>query len=153
VQKVTKGRIDMQKMSLFAKCTIVAILITLVLSSFPTGNVVAKGNNTKLEEKWDQLVTNFNQQSAHHISVHHRVDRWFQTHDDATASEKTEVNKHLAVCNSALSAAGAIVTQHKGFDADGKVVDRAAAQKSVKDLAYYLRQHAGSVHNLQEHMN
>ena len=37
-------------------------------------------------------------------------------------------------------------------DASGQVIDRGLATKSIKDLAYYLRQHAGSVKNLQEHM-
>jgi hypothetical protein len=143
----------MKRMSLTTKCTIVAILIMLVLSSLPTVNVFAKGNNQNLETKWDQLVTNYNRQSTHHNSVHNWVEHWTKTHKKVSSSEKAEVRKHLSICNSAIASAGTIVAKHAGFDANGKVIDRAAAQKSIKDLAYYLRQHAGSVKNLQEHIN
>ena len=143
----------MQKVSLFAKCTIIAVLIALVLSSFPTLNVLAKSNTQNLEKKWDQLVTNYNRQSIHHNSVHNWVDHWFTTHKKASTSEKAEVSKHLSICNSAITSAGVIVSNHAGFDADGNVVDQGLAKKSIQDLVYYLRQHAGSVKNLQEHIN
>jgi hypothetical protein len=42
---------------------------------------------------------------------------------------------------------------HAGFDTKGEVVDRAAAIKSIKDLSYYLRQHIGSIRNLEVHIN
>jgi hypothetical protein len=142
----------MQKMSLLAKCATIALLAALVLSSFPAVTVLAKGNNTNLENKWDQLVTNYNRQSINHNSAHNQVDHWFKTLKKGS-SDKAEVAKHLSTCNSAIVSAGAIVSSHAGFDADGKVVDKASAQKSAKDLAYYLRQHAGSLKNLQEHMN
>ena len=143
----------MQKVSMLAKCTIIAVLIALVLSSFPTVNVLAKGDTPNLEKKWDQLVTNYNRQSTRHDSVHNWVDHWFKTHKEASYSEKAEVSKHLSICNSAIASAGTVVANHAGFDSNGKLVDRAAAQKSIKALAYYLRQHAGSVKNLQEHIN
>jgi hypothetical protein len=141
----------MKKMSLLTKGTIVAVLLALVLSSFPTVNALAKGD-TKLEEKWDQLVTNYNRQSVNHTSAHKWVDRWIKTDKKATASEKAEVRKHLSICNSALTSAGAIVARHAGFDASGEVIDKGLARESIKDLAYYLRQHAGSIKNLKEHM-
>jgi hypothetical protein len=140
----------MKKVSVFANATILALLIALVLSSLPTASVFAKGNNTGLENKWDQLVTNFNRQSATHTSAHKWVEKWLKTKH--TTSEKEEVQKHLDICNSALASAGSIVWRHAGFDANGKVVDRASAIKSIKDLSNYLRQHAGSIKNLREHM-
>lgn len=143
----------MQKMSVLAKCTVLALLAALVLSSFPAVTVLAKGNNANLENKWDQLVTNYNRQSINHISAHKQVDHWFETLKKSSSSDKAEVAKHLSICNSAIASAGAIVSSHAGFDANGKLVDKAAAQKSIKDLAYYLRQHAGSLKNLQEHTN
>jgi hypothetical protein len=141
----------MNKMSAFAKVTIVAILITLILSSFPMTSVVAKGNNENLENKWDQLVTNFDKQSRTHNSAHKWVENWLKSKH--SVSDKEEVQKHLTICNSALASAGSIVWKHAGFDANGKVVDRGSAVKSIKDLSNYLRQHAGSIKNLREHMN
>ena len=143
----------MQKMSVLTKCTVIALLVALVLSSFPTVAVLAKGNTENIENKWDQLVTNYNRQSINHNSAHSQVDHWFKTLKKGSSSEKAEVAKHLSICNSAIVSAGALVSSHAGFDANGKVVDKASAQKSIKDLAYYLRQHAGSLKNLQEHIN
>jgi hypothetical protein len=140
----------MSKMSVLAKGTIFAILIALVLSSFPTASVLARGNTTNLEKKWDQLVTTFNRQSMTHNSVHKWVDNWLKTHKNA--SERAEVRKHLSICNSAIASAQEVVWSRAGFNADGKVIDKALARKSIKDLSYYLRQHAGSVKNLQEHI-
>jgi hypothetical protein len=140
------------KMSVFSKATTFALLIALVLASLPMTSVVAKGNNGVLEQKWDQLVTNFNTQSSNHTGVHKWVDHWLQTHKKASVSDKAEVQKHLAICNSAILSAGAIVSKHAGFDAKGNVIDKASAIKSVDNLAYFLRQHAGSVKNLKEHI-
>ena len=143
----------MQKISVLAKCTVIALVAALVLSSFPAVTVLAKGNTENLETKWDQLVTNYNRQSINHSSAHSQVDHWFKTLKKGSSSDKAEVAKHLSICSSAIVSAGATVSSHAGFDANGKLVDRASAQKSIKDLAYYLRQHAGSLKNLQEHMN
>ena len=128
-----------------------ALLMALVLASLPMSSVVAKGTTESLENKWDQLVSNYNTQSTNHSSVHKWVDHWLLT--NKSASDKAEVLKHLRICNSAILAAGAIVSKHSGFDAEGKVVDRSAALKSIKDLGFFLRQHAGSVKNLSEHIN
>ena len=142
----------MSKMSVFSKAAVFAILIALVLSALPMTSVVAKGNNEALEKKWDQLVTNFNTQSSNHNGVHKWVDYWFKTHKKASVSDKAEVQKHLAICNSAILSAGAIVAKHAGFDAKGNVIERASALKSIDNLSYFLRQHAGSVKNLKEHI-
>jgi hypothetical protein len=142
----------MSKMSVFSKATTFAILIALVLASLPMTSVVAKGNNEVLEKKWDQLVTNFNTQSSNHNGVHKWVDHWLKTHKKASISDKAEVQKHLTICNSAILSAGAIVSKHAGFDAKGNVIERASALKSIDNLSYFLRQHAGSVKNLKEHI-
>jgi hypothetical protein len=141
----------MSKMSVLAKGTVLAILIALVLSSFPTASVFAGSNTKNLEDKWDQLVTNFNKQSITHNGAHRWVENWLKTNKNTSASEKAEVRRHLSVCNSALMSAQVIVSSRAGFDAKGKVLDKALAIKSIKDLAYYLRQHASSVQNILEH--
>jgi hypothetical protein len=152
-QHATSKEVAMSKMSFLSKAVAVTILIALVLAAFPTTSAVAKGTNESLEKKWDQLVTNYDRQTSNHASVHRWVDHWSKTHKKADASEKAEIEKHLAICNSALMSAGAIVSKHAGFDANGNVIERASAIKSIKDLTYYLRQHAGSIKNLQEHLN
>lgn len=143
----------MSKVSFFTKATVFAILITLVFASFPATSVIAKGNNQGLEDKWSQLVDNYTRQSTSHNSVHKWVDHWLTTNKKAPLSEKNEIKKHLTICSSAIMSAGSIVATHAGFDAKGKVIDRGAARKSIKDLSYYLRQHAGSVHNLTVHLD
>ena len=140
----------MKTTSVFAKVTVLAIQIAIFLSTFPTASVLAKGDKNNLENKWDQLVTNFDRQSITHNGAHKWVENWLKSKH--SASEKEEVQKNLSICNSALGSAGTIVWNHAGFDASGNVVDKALARKSIKDLSYYLRQHAGSIKNLREHM-
>jgi len=142
----------MSKMSVFTKAISFALLIALVLASLPTVSVVAKGNTQGLEAKWSQLVDNYTRQSSNHDSAHRWVDHWLKTHKKASLSEKNEIQKHLSICNSAIMAAGTIVSKHAGFDAKGNVIDRGAARKSIRDLGYYLRQHIGSIKNLQGHL-
>ena len=143
----------MSKMSILTKATVVALLIALLFASFPTASVLAKGDKNKLEDKWSQLVDNYTRQSSNHNGVHRWVDHWMDTHKKADASEKNTIHKHLTICNSAIASAGSIVAKHAGFDANGKVIDRGTAIKSIRDLSYYLRQHAGSVKNLQGHLH
>jgi hypothetical protein len=142
----------MSKMSVLSKGIAITILIALVLSFIPMITVVAKGNNGDLETKWSQLVTNYDRQYSNHTGVHKWVDHWFKTHKKASLSDKAEVQKHVAICNSAILAAGTIISKHTGFDARGTVIDRASAIKSIENLRYFLRQHAGSVKNLKEHI-
>jgi hypothetical protein len=142
----------MSKMSVFTKAISFAVLIALVLASLPTVSVVAKGNTQGLEAKWSQLVDNYTRQSSNHNSAHRWVDHWLKTHKKASLAEKNEIQKHLSICSSAIMAAGTIVSKHAGFDTKGNVIDRGAARKSIRDLSYYLRQHAGSIKNLQGHL-
>jgi hypothetical protein len=143
----------MLKTSVFAKATVFAVLIALVVASFPTSSVMAKKGKEGLEGKWSQLVDNYTRQSFHHNSMHKWVDRWQPAQRKNSFSDRDNVQKHLTICNSAILAAGNIVFTHAGFDAKGKVIDRGAAIKSIKDLSYYLRQHAGSLKNLDAYVN
>jgi hypothetical protein len=143
----------MSKMSIFAKATVFAILIALLVASFPMTSVMAKGNNQGLEDKWSELVDNYYLQASSHNSAHKSADHWLKTHKNASDATEADVERHLTICNSSLMAAGSIVSKHAGFDAKGNLTDRGAAIKSIKDLSYYLRQHAGSIKNLNEHIN
>ena len=136
-----------------SKLISIAVLMALLLASFSTIGVVAKGNTSGLESKWDQLVGNYNRQIVAHNSAHHWAEAWLMDNKDATSSSKAKIQKHLDICNSALAGATAIVMKHEGFDSKGKVVDKAAAQKSVKDLNLLLLKHAASIKNLSAHVN
>jgi hypothetical protein len=131
----------------------IAVLMALLLASFSTIGVVAKGNTQGVEEKWDQLISNYNRQTAAHNSVHNWAKAWLVDHKDASAADKAKIQKHLDICNSALAGATTIVVKHEGFDSSGKVVDKAAARKSIKDLNLLLLKHAASVRNLSAHVN
>jgi len=143
----------MSKISVVTKMISSAVMIALLIASFSTASVVAKGNNQGLESKWDQLVDNYNRQRTKHESVHNWVDHWLDSNRDASDAKKEEVMRHLVVCNSSIVSAGSIVSTHAGFDSNGKVVDKGLAKKSIQNLARFLRQHAGSVKNLNEHVN
>jgi hypothetical protein len=143
----------MFKISVATRVISFAVLITLLLASFATTVAVAKGNNQGLENKWEQLVDSYNRQSMTHNSAHHWAEAWLKDNPDASASKKAEVQKHLTICNSALASATTIVSKHNGFDAKGMVVDKAAAQKSVKALNLALQRHAASLRNLDAHVN
>jgi hypothetical protein len=143
----------MSKTSIATRVISFAVLITLLLASFPTASVVAKGNNQGLETKWDQLVKSYNRQAVTHNSAHRWAENWLNDNRNSSDAKKAEIERHLNICNTALASATAIVLKHNGFDAKGRVVDKAAAQKSVKDLAQNLQLHAASIRNLNKHVN
>ena len=131
----------------------IAVLMALLLASLSTISVVAKGNTQGLEEKWDQLIGSYNRQTMSHNSAHHWAEVWLAQNKDASASDKAKIQRHLDICNSALAGATNIVVKHDGFDSSGKVVDRAAARASIKDLNLLLLKHAASIRNLSAHVN
>ena len=143
----------MVKISVATRVISFAVLITLLLASFATTGVFAKGNNQGLEIKWEKMVDSYNRQAMTHNSAHNWAEKWLQDNPNASDSKKAEVQRHLTICNSALAKATTIVTNHNGFDGSGKVVDKAAAQKSAKDLALALQQHAASIRRLDGHVN
>ena len=141
----------MLRTSALRKCAVISILLALVVSSFPTATVMAA--NTTLEDKWDQLLTSYNNQTVRHDRVHQAVDHWLVTNKRGSAADKGEIRKHLAICNGTIHNAGVIVANHAGFDAKGNLVNRAQAVKSIKDLNYWLQKHAGSVRSLHDHIS
>jgi hypothetical protein len=135
------------------KIAVFVLLFVLVMAAFPTNNVLAKDAIAeKLEKKWDQLVESYKTQSITHDKTHKLVENYLKTHKNIKAADKTELEKHLAVCNSALDSAKAVYNNHAGFDASGNVIDRGVAQQTLKTFANVLQQHAGSVRNLKAHM-
>jgi hypothetical protein len=135
------------------KATAIAVVIALVLATLPTVSVFAANEtNKKIEDRWDKAVSAFDRQAMNHKAAHNMAENWLKTANNPKASEKAEVERHLATCNSALYAAQAVVTAHKGFDAGGKLLDRAQAIESIKLLNKYVQQHAAAVKNIKEHL-
>lgn len=135
------------------KATAIAVVIALVLATLPTVSVFAANESNKnIEKRWDAAVSAFDRQVMAHHSAHKIAENFLATVNKAVkASEKAEVERHLAVCNTTLYSAQAVVTAHRGFDANGKVMDRALAIASIKLLNKYVQQHAASIKNIKEH--
>ena len=126
-----------------------AVLIALLLASFPTAVVAAKDNNLGLEAKWAKLIDNYNRQSVFHNSAPRWVAQWLSDHRKAPARQKAEIQKDLELSNAAWAAVPSIVGRHNGFDAQGHVVDKAAARQSIKDLSKALQRYNASLKKLK----
>ena len=126
-----------------------AVLVTLLLASFPTAAAAAKTNDQGLERKWAKLVDSYYRQSITHNNAPRWVEQWLLNHRRAPNSKKAELLRSLALSNSAWAPVAIIAMQHNGFDANGNVVDKAAAQKSVDNLANALQRYTGSTRNLR----
>jgi hypothetical protein len=142
-----KTSVTTRKMVLFA------VLITFLLASWPTPAAAAKENNRGLEAKWAKLVDVYNHQALIHNSAPRLVERWLSTHGNAHSraidSKKAELRRDLALSNAAWAPVPYIVSRHNGFDAQGNVVDKAAARQSIKDLSQALKRYMGSIKNLK----
>jgi hypothetical protein len=139
----------MFKTSVATRVISFAVLITLLLGSFPTAVAAAKANNRGLEAKWAKLIDIYNRQSTTHNSAPRWVAHWMSDHGKAPARKKAELQKDLAISNAAWAPVPSIVMRHNGFDAQGNVVDKAAARQSVKDLSKALQRYSASIKNLK----
>ena len=138
----------MFKTSVTTRAISFAVLVTLLLASFPTAVAAAKDNNRGLEAKWAKLVDLYKRQSQ----IHNSAPRWLEwttNNSKASKSKKAELQKDLAISNAAWASVPSIVMRHNGFDAQGNVVDKAAAQQSVKDLSRALQRYTGAIKNLK----
>jgi hypothetical protein len=137
------------KTSVATKVISLAVLLTLLLASIPTAAAsAAKTNNRGLEAKWTKLVETYNRQTLIHEGASRRVAQWLEDHRRAPASQKAEVQEDLAKANKAWAPVPLLVMRHSGFDANGKVIDKAAAQQSIKDLSRALQRYTASMKNL-----
>jgi hypothetical protein len=102
-----------------------------------------------LEAKWAKLVVLYKRQSQIHNSAPRWVAQWMSDHEKAPARKKAELQKDLATSNAAWAPVPSIVVSHNGFDAQGNVVDKAAARQSVKDLSRALQRYNASIKNLK----
>ena len=125
-----------------------AVLLTCLLASFPTAAGTAKTNNPGLERKWAKLVTLYKRQAQIHNSAPRWVE-WTNNNSSASKSKKAELWKSLTTSNTAWAPVPSIAMRHNGFDANGNVVDKAAAQQSVKDLSRALQRYTKAIKNLK----
>ena len=139
----------MFKTSFITRAISLSVLITLLLASFPTAASAAKTNNRGLEAKWAKLVERYNRLAITHNSSQRWVQQWMSDNRRAPASKKAEIRTDLAKSNAAWAAATSIAIGHRGFDANGNVIDKAAAQQSIKDLAKALQRYTGSAKDLK----
>jgi hypothetical protein len=143
----------MFKTSVATRVISFAVLITFLLASWPTAAAAAPANNGGLEAKWAKLMDIYNHQALIHNSAPHLLDRWLNEHNNqhsrAIASKKKELLKDLALSNAAWAPVPFIVARHNGFDAQGNVVDKAAARQSIKDLSQALKRYQGATKNLK----
>jgi hypothetical protein len=138
----------MFKTSVATRVISLAVLVTLLLASFPTAVAAAKNNNRGLEAKWAKLIVLYKRQSQIHNSAPRWVE-WTTNNSTASKSKKAELRKDLAISNAAWSSVPSLVFSHNGFDAQGNVVDKAAARQSVKDLSRALQRYNASIKNLK----
>src|SRR5690349_16610633 len=131
----------MFKTSVATRVISLAVLITLLFASFPTAIAAAKGNNRGLEAKWAKLILSYHGQSTTYHSIPGWVAKWMSDHRKAPARKKAELQKDFATSNAAWPPVFSIVMGHNGFDAQGNVVDKAAARQSVKDLSKALQRY------------
>jgi hypothetical protein len=143
----------MFKTSVATRVVSFAVLIAFLLASFPTASAAAKENDRGLGAKWAKLVDIYNHQALIHNSAPHLVERWLSAHGNdhgrAFASKKAELLRELAKSNAAWTPVPYIVMRHNGFDAQGNVVDKAAARQSIKDLSQALKRYKGSTKKLK----
>jgi hypothetical protein len=143
----------MFKTSVASRVVSFAVLIAFLLASWPTAAAAAKGGNQGLEAKWAKLVDIYNHQAIIHNNAPKLVERWLNGHGNdhsrAFASKKAELLSELAKSNAAWTPVPYIVMRHNGFDANGNVVDKAAARQSIKELSQALKRYKGSTKNLK----
>ena len=138
----------MFKTSVTTRVISFAVVITILLASFPTATVAAK-ESKGLEAKWAKLVDVYNRQSLIHEGTNRSVQQWLSDNRRAPAKKRAALQSELAKSNAAWAPVPFIVARHNGFDAQGNVVDKAAAQQSIKDLSQALKRYNGSIKNLK----
>ncbi len=140
----------MFKTSIANKVISLAVLITLLLASFPTAVAAAKDDNRGLELKWAKLMETYNRQLLIHNRIPYQVAHWMSDYRRAPKRIKAEIQNDLAISETAWTPVPSIVMRHTGFDAQGKVLDKAAAQKSINDLSRALQRYKTTIKNLKE---
>jgi len=143
----------MFKTSVATRVISFAVLIAILLASFPSPVAAAKENSRGLEAKWAKLVGMYNRQSLIHDSTNRRVAQWMIDNRRIGARKKAEVQKDLEKVNAAWAPVHSIVLSHNGFDAQGNVIDKAAARQSVKELSKALKRFVASTKNLKALMS
>ena len=139
----------MFKTSLATRVISFAVLFALLLSSVPVPVAAATDNNRGLEAKWAKLIVLYNRHSTLHNNAPRWVALWMREHKEASERKKDQVRKDLASSNAAWAPVASIVVRHNGFDAQGNVVDKAAARDSVKDLSRALQRYKASLKKLK----
>jgi hypothetical protein len=141
---------------LFKKFILVALVVTLGLAALPVASSAAElqaapqppGTSTRLERAWARAQTVYQHQTnllAKSVGfvtrVQARIDKASQKGKD-TAAVQAALNAFAAVIPAAQVAhdqGNAILLNHAGFDAAGKVTDRPTAITTLKALVKVIK--------------
>lgn len=146
--------------SLFKKAALAALVLAIGLAMFPLTGASATGlkdlptpatkqpDNTRLEQLWAREQSIYQREGNLLERANDFVTRIQTLIDKAnqkgwdTSAVQTALNAFSAVIPAAQAAhanGAAIIANHPGFDANGKVTDRSTAIATAKDLAQVLK--------------
>ncbi len=126
--------------SFLRKLFVSSLMIALLFSSLPARAALAaaasggtSANTNAMQQDWDHKV-----QKVDNNSIFYQRVRVYPANFEDPA-ELTTAHNILNNYGVALRSAQKIVTNHSGFDQNGKVVNESLADRSLKDLAENLR--------------
>jgi len=145
----------------FKKFALAALVLAIGLSALLAAGASAAGlqdettppanrpaNNERLEQIWARAQTAYQRQSDRLAKADDFITKAQSLIDKAnqkgwdSSAVQAALNAFAAVIPSAQAAhdpGAAIIASHNGFDADGKVTDRAAVVETVKALGQVLK--------------
>jgi hypothetical protein len=153
-----KGDDSMFKITnLFKKFALAAMVLVIALAAFPFAGASAAGlnvqanaqpDNTRLEDRWVRLQATYQIQSNRLSDASTFIARVQALIDKATGKgwDTSAVQAALNALSAVIPAVqaahapgAAIIASHTGFDASGKVTDRATALATAKSLSQELK--------------
>ena len=130
----------MTKNMVFATAIALILLFSSATSvfaaSFGQASTILNGGQN-LESQWKGELTVLQRYKFLDNQIAKWMNDWLQT--PRSLHEKTRKNRLTNEAHLTLQQAEILAIKHPGFDANGKVVDKAQAAKSVRSLAVYLQ--------------
>jgi hypothetical protein len=146
-----------KKTVLFKKTTLIVLILAIGLAVFPgigasaaglNGQTNAQPDNSRLENVWAREQANYQRQGDRLSNASMFIARVQSLIDKAnakgwdTSAVQAALNALSAVIpaiQAAHTPGAAIIASHDGFDANGKVIDRATAITTARSLAQVLK--------------
>lgn len=130
-------------LALFPRMALLAIIVALLLASFPVVGVLAAPASGQppisknLDLAWQNKLRTLQNEGLFYDSI-----RLYPADFDKP-SDLAKTHEYLEKYGVALRAANTIVFNHSGFDIKGNVLNEIQADQSVRDLAMYLQMMRG----------